>query len=182
MGSVVALLSAMAYGPEARAVRRCRGRRSDGERCRAWAVWDDPRGLCMAHAGRHHKGPMPPKLSAHQPARYRPCTCAAYSWPDRPGGGLCRWPEPPTAVSLIQPSTHRWLRLRRSLRPVDGWPWPPAMARPVAFGFHPRLRSSIDDASNKRAAPERQRQRVVTEPTDRGALASPPSGSDQARR
>jgi hypothetical protein len=25
----------------------------------------------------------------------RKCRCAAYPWPHRPGGGLCRWPEPP---------------------------------------------------------------------------------------
>lgn len=23
------------------------------------------------------------------------CRCEAYPWPHRPGGGLCRWPEPP---------------------------------------------------------------------------------------
>ncbi|QXD15806.1 hypothetical protein GQ464_002335 [Rhodocaloribacter litoris] len=23
------------------------------------------------------------------------CRCAAYDWPHRPGGGLCRWPDPP---------------------------------------------------------------------------------------
>lgn len=25
----------------------------------------------------------------------RKCRCAAYPWPHRPGGGLCRWPDPP---------------------------------------------------------------------------------------
>jgi hypothetical protein len=25
----------------------------------------------------------------------RKCGCKAYPWPHRPGGGLCRWPEPP---------------------------------------------------------------------------------------
>jgi hypothetical protein len=27
--------------------------------------------------------------------RRRKCRCAAYPWPHRPGGGLCRYPEPP---------------------------------------------------------------------------------------
>ena len=47
------------YGPEAVAHRRCRGTRKDGQPCRAWAVWDDPRQLCMAHAGRHFRGERP---------------------------------------------------------------------------------------------------------------------------
>lgn len=25
----------------------------------------------------------------------RKCKCEAYPWPHRPGGGLCRWPDPP---------------------------------------------------------------------------------------
>lgn len=27
----------------------------------------------------------------------RTCRCAAYPWPHRPNGGLCRWPDPPAA-------------------------------------------------------------------------------------
>ncbi len=27
--------------------------------------------------------------------RVEACRCTAYSWPHRPGGGLCRWPEEP---------------------------------------------------------------------------------------
>jgi len=26
---------------------------------------------------------------------FQPGECAAYQWPHRPGGGLCRWPDPP---------------------------------------------------------------------------------------
>ncbi|MCC7350042.1 MAG: hypothetical protein IT446_05680 [Phycisphaerales bacterium] len=26
------------------------------------------------------------------------CRCHAYPWPHRPGGGLCRWPDPPTEI------------------------------------------------------------------------------------
>src|SRR5689334_25139742 len=27
--------------------------------------------------------------------RRRKCRCKAYPWPHRPGGGFCRWPDPP---------------------------------------------------------------------------------------
>ena len=27
--------------------------------------------------------------------RRRKCRCEAYPWPHRPGGGFCRWPDPP---------------------------------------------------------------------------------------
>ena len=33
----------------------------------------------------------------------RKCGCAAYPWPHRPGGGLCRWPDPP--LERWQPET-----------------------------------------------------------------------------
>ncbi len=58
----------------------------------------------MAHAGRHHRGR---RYHVYSPlwymegygqarrTRYTPCTCIAYAWSHRPGGGLCRWPEPP---------------------------------------------------------------------------------------
>jgi hypothetical protein len=88
----------MAYSEKARELRRCKATRADGQPCRAWACWDDPDGRCMAHAGRHHTGPMPFRwaTSTHQAARVVPCTCRAYGWPHRPGGGLCRWPDLPT--------------------------------------------------------------------------------------
>ena len=34
--------------------------------------------------------------------RRRKCRCEAYPWPHRPGGGLCRWPDPP--VERWQPN------------------------------------------------------------------------------
>ena len=99
----------MAYGPEAIRRRRCTALRKDGKPCRAWALWDDPRQLCMAHAGRHHRGPMPNPPAWHQGERrnVKPCTCPAYAWPHRPGGGLCRWPAPPLYRCTTPPSTHR---------------------------------------------------------------------------
>jgi hypothetical protein len=44
-------LSIPGHDPDAIARRRCLGARHDGRPCAAWAVWDDPRQLCMAHAG-----------------------------------------------------------------------------------------------------------------------------------
>jgi hypothetical protein len=102
----------MAYNPEAVARRRCTAKRKDGKPCRAWALWDDPRQLCMAHAGRHHTGPMPPRWERradNRRSRHVICSCNAYAWPHRPGGGLCRWPLPPEQRSTIPPSTHSFL-------------------------------------------------------------------------
>ena len=80
----------MPYSEKARELRRCRHAcGGDGRPCRAWAVWGDPHQRCRAHGGRHPSG---------EPSeRTRPvlCRCAAYAWPHRPGGGLCRWPDPP---------------------------------------------------------------------------------------
>ena len=135
------------YGPEAIARRRCTARRKDGEHCRAWSLWDDPRQLCMAHAGRHHTGPMKPILMqtmqerlakyARQRTHYRPCTCEAYAWPHRPGSGLCRWPDPPLYRSLTPAGTHDWPRLRGSLvcrhSENAGWAW--IVARQLAAGW-----------------------------------------------
>ena len=84
------------YGQAAIERRRCTGTRKDEAPCRAWAVWDDDRQLCFAHAGRHHRGPR--KIGvwiAPKPARYIACRCSAYGWPHRPAGGACRWPEAP---------------------------------------------------------------------------------------
>lgn len=84
----------MAYSERAKELRRCTGTRKDGEPCRAYACWDDPRGLCAAH-GRHHAGPLPEQYAPPKKAKYPPCGCAAYQWPHRPGGGLCEWPDVP---------------------------------------------------------------------------------------
>ena len=103
------------YSAEAVARRRCRGTRADGEPCRAWAVWDDPRQLCMAHAGRHHRGPLNFRRSwrPEKPTMYEPCRCGAYQWPHRPGGGLCRWPEEPLYRLTTPVGSRSWPRLRR---------------------------------------------------------------------
>ena len=102
----------MAYSERARAIRVCLHVHPDGRRCRAWAVWGDLRQLCMAHAGRHHRGPLARARGASGRTHAAPCTCPAYAWPHRPGGGLCCWPDPPLWRCATPPSTHKPGRLR----------------------------------------------------------------------
>ncbi len=103
---------------------------------RAFACWDDPEQLCVAHNGRHHRGPIP-HWSIPRPRSRRcaapPCQCRAYDWPHRPGGGLCRWPEPPLYRLTTPAGTHRWPRIRR-----PKW----------AAAFPPTRRSSVSRLSS----------------------------------
>ena len=101
----------MAYSEAARERRRCTGTRKDGQPCEAWAVWGDERQLCVNHGRPGPRG----RYRQHRqsvPTRYQPCTCAAYAWPHRPGGGLCRWPELPTYQLTTPAGTHSWPRVR----------------------------------------------------------------------
>ena len=101
----------MAYLPPAYAFRRCTAIKADGTRCCAWACWDDPLQRCVCHAGRHRRGKYGgPRKSTR--TRYRPCKCAAYAWPHRPGSGLCRWPLEPLERLETLAGTHRWPRIR----------------------------------------------------------------------
>ena len=59
----------MAYSTLAIARRRCKARTKEGRPCRSWALWNDPRQLCLVHAGRG--APRAPVGSA------RPLTAAA---------------------------------------------------------------------------------------------------------
>ena len=91
----------MAYSARAEIRRRCVALRKDGKPCEAWATWDDPHQRCAIHAGRHFRGHLPIRRRFRFPAarkrhaKYKPCTCPAYWFPHRPGGGLCEWPDPP---------------------------------------------------------------------------------------
>lgn len=96
----------MAYSEAAKEQRRCKATRADGEPCRAWARWGTD--TCSAHTFEKRGRQAAPWATMR--ARYEPCTCAAYAWPHRPGGGLCRWPEPPQWRSTIPASTHAWWR------------------------------------------------------------------------
>ena len=101
------------YSAAAIARRKCLGTRKDGSPCRAWACWDDPSQRCMAHAGRHHSGPILPGEPFDRPAQYTPCTCAVYEWPHRPGSGHCNWPDPPKRRCWTpQGQRHNFLRRR----------------------------------------------------------------------
>lgn len=91
----------MAYSEKAKSLRKCTGTTKAGRPCEAWATWDDPRQLCVAHAGRHHRGPMPQQYAPTKSASYAPCTCPAYQWPHRPGSGLCQWPDSPTRRCIV---------------------------------------------------------------------------------
>lgn len=52
------------------------------------------------------------------------CRCAAYPWPHRPGGGLCRHPEPPLERWQPKPSHRpyrdRYAGLRRQIARANG--------------------------------------------------------------
>jgi len=82
----------MAYSEKARTLRLCK------------AMWGNPNQLCSAHAGRT-RGPSRPGGAFYERRTIAVCTCAAYTFPHRPGGGLCRWPEPPIFRSTIKPGT-----------------------------------------------------------------------------
>lgn len=103
------------YGTEAIKRQRCSALTKVGKPCRAWAVWDDPRQLCVNHAGHHHIGPLSFPSQWDRPrANYTPCTCVAYAWPHRPGGVLCRWPDPPLYQRTTPEGTHAAPRRRRT--------------------------------------------------------------------
>jgi hypothetical protein len=103
----------MAYSAKAAERRRCRATCRNGSRCQAWAIWGHPDGLCSTHAG-CTRGPRDRRRSwqVTQHAAYEPCRCRAYAWPHRPGGGWCRWPDPPSYESPTPAGTHSWPRLR----------------------------------------------------------------------
>lgn len=105
----------MAYTPAAAARRRCTATTKTGAPCRGWATWAPPVGrgwatwggaprLCARHA-RLAGLVVPSEGQAPRP----PCRCAAYAWPHRPGGGLCRWPDPPQYRRTTEAGTHSLL-------------------------------------------------------------------------
>jgi hypothetical protein len=96
------------YSEKAKALRRCKKLRVDGNQCRAWAKVDED--FCSLHSYDHRKKKLPKKGAeraaaakrrAHKRAqtqRHQMCSCAAYSWKHRAGGGLCLFPDPPRKV------------------------------------------------------------------------------------
>lgn len=105
----------MTYSAKARELRRCRATRKDGKPCQGWACWGDSRQLCRSHGGERRQGVMRSTVrspsgeaSRDRQPRSVACRCPAYAWPHRPGGGFCRWPDPPTRRSQIPPGTRAW--------------------------------------------------------------------------
>jgi hypothetical protein len=104
------------YTEKAKRQRRCTGSRKDGEPCKAFAAWDDASGRCNIHAGRHHKGTMystvTGELAPKRRSRAPNCTCRAYNWPHRPGGGYCRFPDEPLYRCPVRSGKHSSPRYR----------------------------------------------------------------------
>lgn len=52
------------------------------------------------------------------------CQCEAYPWPHRPGGGLCRWPDPPLERYQRKPGgrpySNRYTGIVRQLARANG--------------------------------------------------------------
>ncbi|MDP9356414.1 MAG: hypothetical protein M3R02_14240, partial [Chloroflexota bacterium] len=95
-----------AYSATAHDRRRCTATRTDGTPCKAYAAWGDPGQRCGGRGGR----------STGRPS----CRCAAYQWPHRPGGGLCRWPDEPEHCRTTPAGTHgEYRNLRRRFPWLD---------------------------------------------------------------
>lgn len=97
----------MAYSEKAKAARRCKATRKDGQPCRAYALWEG-NGLCAGHT--YNTRRTLPRGYREWPTKAPPCRCIAYAWPHRPGSGLCNWPDPPKYRSTIPAGTHSFMR------------------------------------------------------------------------
>ncbi len=94
------------YSEKARAARRCQGTTKAGHPCRSYALWGGT--LCVVHA---RPGPQEPQAWKPACKSAAICHCAAYAWPHRPGGGLCRWPDEPEYRLTTPAGTHSlWRR------------------------------------------------------------------------
>lgn len=87
------------YTEYAEKLRRCTGHNRDGSPCENFALWRSCDHRCRWHTSDH--------LAAQTEASATTavCRCAAYAWPHRPGGGGCRWPDEPAAISAIEAGT-----------------------------------------------------------------------------
>lgn len=149
----------MAYSAAALARRRCvhvypAGHPQEGWQCRAFARWDSPgaldgSGLCTAHAGRT-RGADTPAGSPHYECQTAPtCRCLSYPFPHRPGGGLCRWPDPPARRLVPRSELHRE---RLPPRAARGYVAPtvrfaPRVPSPVAGFPSPTVSADVSPAS-----------------------------------
>lgn len=77
----------------------------------------DRRKSTAAPVSRGRKAKTPGRGGAAKPTKPRVCRCAAYAWPHRAAGGLCRWPDPPRAACPTPAGTNRpKAQRRRGLR------------------------------------------------------------------
>ena len=96
----------MAYSERAKELRRCKATRKDGQPCQAYAIWGTEH--CAGHTYKTRRTLA--RGYREWPTNAPACTCRAYAWPHRPGGGLCNWPDAPTYRSTIEAGTHSYLR------------------------------------------------------------------------
>ncbi len=106
----------MAYSEKAKALRRCKATRQDGQPCQAYALWGGE--LCAGHTYKRRGKSTGDTKYADMPTKAPPCTCIAYQWPHRPGGGLCNWPDAPLWRSTTPAGTHGPLRGFASMKRV----------------------------------------------------------------
>src|SRR5262245_66200885 len=98
----------MAYSEKAKALRRCKWIKADGTQCKGYSKLGGR--YCGLHSYDHCKKKLPKKGAeraaaakrrAHKRAqtqRHQTCSCEAYPWIHRAGGGLCNYPDSPREV------------------------------------------------------------------------------------
>lgn len=101
------------YTETAEKMRRCTANRRDGNPCGNFALWTASDQRCRWHTSDEWAG----KTEAHFTTVT--CHCAAYQWPHRPGGGLCKWPDEPAAIHHVEAGT----RGRRGPVEVTRFSW-----------------------------------------------------------
>src|SRR5262245_16044806 len=96
------------YSEKAKALRRCKKLRVDGEQCRAYAKINE--NFCSLHSYDHRKKKLPKKgaeravaakrraFKRSQTQRHQTCECLAYKFKHRAGSGVCNYPDPPREV------------------------------------------------------------------------------------
>lgn len=110
------------YSSQTAQLRRCTAVCKDGRHCQGWARWADDQQRCASHsyAKRRSYAPGQPRAYSEKTSA-PPCTCIAYAWPHRPGGGLCCWPDPPEYRLTTPASTHSSPRMRPKDRELVRW-------------------------------------------------------------
>jgi hypothetical protein len=98
----------MAYSERAKVLRRCKATRQDGQPCKAFALWGGD--TCAGHTYKQRGKATGDERYTGMRTKAVACTCIAYAWPHRPGGGLCNWPDAPQWESTTPAGTHSFMR------------------------------------------------------------------------